>query len=227
MSKASRALITPTFRMSYPSLIKPRAYKNKPNGDKNFSLEMIFAPDDLTKFKAPTDEGNFVDVDVRQVLAEIAKEQWPGISLKDEFKQGANWPVHDGDAVSAKREAAGKKGDAYKGNKVIKAKASEAYPPALFYMNGKQRVQIDRANDADLKKAESLFVGGSYAFAEVNIAANETAQGKFLSFYVNRVRFVKTGERLGQQSMMERFDGINGGQSDHDPTDGLDDEIPF
>jgi len=225
---ASRILITPVYRMSFPNLSQPRSFQDKADGKKSYNVEMIFEAADLQAFKLWNDEtGNFEEVDVRQIAAQVAKEQWPGINVKSEFQPGRNWPIHDGDTRAAEQERKGKKGDHYKGMKVIRAGTDESIPPRLYTVENKRRVELVRGDDADKAKIESLFVGGNYALSEVTVKATETPQGRFIKFYLGGTKFVRQGEKLGSPSMMDRFDGITGGSSEHDPTDGLDDDIPF
>lgn len=223
----SRVLITPTFRMSFPNLARPKAYQNK--GEPVYSLEMLFDPGDLEKFKMWDDgAGKFVDVDVKRLAAQLAKEYWPDMNVKDAVAHGGlAWPFKSGDKRIADRQAAGKKaGDHYAAKVIINAKSSQDYPPSLYYVEGKERKQIARGTDAGDKRAAQLFYGGAYAFAELTLKPT-AVQGKFLTFYVQSVRFVKDGERFGGQSMMDRFEGVHGGTADHDPTAGMDDDIPF
>jgi len=111
--------------------------------------------------------------------------------------------------------------------KVIPVKAKEGYPPALFVLDQGKFRELGRTNEQDMARAKDLFVGGHYAKASLNLKAMQTPQGRFLVFYVNAVLFVKEGQRIGGMSAEERFGGIEGGMAPHDPTDGLDDEIPF
>lgn len=224
----SRTVLSSTFRMSFPNLLEPKQYQGK--GDHFFSMEMIFEPEALEKFKLwDDDSGTFTEVDIKRVLVELAKEKWPDLNVKEAVASGGlHWPIKNGDKHADKREANGKKGnDHYRGMSIINCKSSADYPPNLYYMDGKTRKQVDRVTSGGKQVATQKFYGGAYCFAELNVVAQETPQGKYLSFYVNAVRFVKDGERLGGTSMMDRFDGIQGGAADYDPTDGLDDEIPF
>lgn len=226
----SLLLRTPTFRMSHPNLVVAKPYVD-PNtgrkGEPTFNAEMLIQPDDIAKFQVRRDSG-WEDIDVQRAMAEVAKMEWPDINIKEAVaNRGLRWPLVDGNKKKAEREAKGKKGDAYEGVKVIPIKSKEDYPPQLFVVdNGKFR-ELNRDEAEDKRKAESLFVGGYYAKANVNVRAMETPQGRFVVFYVNGVVFVKQGERIGGMSPEERFGGIEGGMADYDPTDGMDDEIPF
>ncbi len=236
---ASRILITPTFRMSYPNLLKARAFGKKSDqdsGDPRYSVEQIYDAESLTKFQIFDEKvQKFVDVDVRRVAAAIAKEEWPDLSVKDAVAAGVlGWPIKDGDQHAAKREIEGKKNsEQYLGKKIMYAKANVDYPPRLYYMKDGKREQIVRGTTAGDQLATQLFYGGAYAFAEITVKAVLSGSNKFVTCYLNSIRFVKDGDRFGGGSMMDRFDGIDGGTADIDPTGGVetgadaDDDIPF
>lgn len=231
MSTASRILITPECRMSFPNLVKPRAFQQggKEKGEPRYSVEMIFDPNDLGKFKAPDEaSGGFVDVDIRQVAADVAKEKWPDINVKESVQnRSLGWLINDGAAKADARKEKGKDSEHYRGMKIISAKASVEYPPRLLVPTSDGRKTVMRGLDSDESLAAQYFVGGNYAIAEVNVKAVDTPQGRYVTCYLNSIKFTRQGERLGGASLMERFEGIEGGESDHDPTEGMDDDIPF
>lgn len=238
MANASRVLLTPVFRMSFPNLWEPRPFmKNgKPRGEPNYNLQMMFEPADLLKFKLYDEStGNLVDSDIARVLVDIAKEKWPDINVKEAVAaKDLKWPIKSGDDIHAKKSAAGKKGtEFYQGLKIISAKSASDYPPMLSYKEKGEIKRIARGTDSGAALAKNFFSGGNYAFAELNVKASEMKDDdddvkKYLSFYVNSVRFVKEGERIGGGGgLMDRFEGVNGGETDYDPTKDMDDEIPY
>lgn len=227
--KTSRIVISAPFRLSFPTLMEPKRYENK--GDPFYSMQMLFETEALESFKLWNDEsGDFEEVDIRKLAAALAKEQWPDINVKEAVAHGGlHWPIKSGDKHADKREAEGKTGnDHYRGAWIINAKSSEKFPPSLYYMDGKVRKQVDRLSDTGRQVSQQKFYGGAWCIAELNVVAH---QDKYISFYVNSVKFVKDGERFGGVSAMDRFDGVTGGSADYDPTagmdDDLDDEIPF
>lgn len=235
-NKSSRRVLTPVFRMSWPKLVKAEQYQQK--GDFHYSVETIFDPEDLDKFRAANPEtGKSGLVDIRVVSSELAQIQWPGINVKEAVASGAlYWAVHNGDEYAAKKEAEGKDADAYKGKRFIKTKTLQKFAPKLRHRTAEgQNVDLDRGVDSDMDRARDLFVGGNYAYAELTCEAKETPQGKFIVFYLNSICYFKPGERLGGGASMmdsDEYAGVTGGESDYDPTAGLggsdfDDEIPF
>lgn len=231
--RVMRVLLTPVFRMSFPQLVTAAQYRgpnNVPQGEFYFNTEMLFEAADLEKFQVINPEtGEFEFVDVRVVASQLAKKKWDGIVVKEAVAdKSLHWPIHNGDQHADKKEAAGKSAEYYRDKRFLRTKALKKFAPSLKYLNGKEKVDLNRGMDSDMDKAEALFVGGNYAFAEVSLVANETAQGRYLTFYINSVCFVKPGERFGGGgSLMNRYDGIEGGVTDHDPTAGMDEEIPY
>lgn len=224
----SKTLLTPVFRMAFPNFIEPKqiTVNGKPQGDHLFTATCIFDPADLDKFQVPDpqDPNKLTNVNIAKVVAELCRAEWPGIDLNAEM--GQTWPIVDGDKYAAKQEAKQKSADAYKGKKLINVKAKSDYPPSLYAVVDGKLTQLNRQMPNHIAVARSVFIGGYYAIAEVNVSPNEFAGRKYATFYVNNVRFVKEGERLGGQSLMNRFAGVMGGASDHDPTHGLGSDIP-
>lgn len=227
--KLSQTLLTPNFRMAFPQLLEPKPYmqNGKPQGDPKYSITAIFEPGDLTKFQTldPNDQSKLIEVDVKRVVFDLAKAKWPTLDIKTAM--ATTWPIIDGDQYAAKQEAKGKSGDAYKGKKLVNMGASQEFPPTLRVVADKKVVILNRGIQQHMTMAKASFVGGYYACAEVNLAPVEVSGRQFVKFYLNNIRFVKEGPRLGGSSLMDRFGGTEGGQSDHNPTAGMDEEIPF
>jgi hypothetical protein len=219
--------------MSYTNIVKPRAFEQngKAMGDPTYSTEMIISAGDMGKFKRPNDEGGFDDVSLAAVAAEVAKAKWPDISVKDAVATGKlGWPINDGDDLADKKVKKGKSEDsvaAYRGNKIIRAKSNLEFAPRMYYSEEGKRKQINRGLESDEAKATQLFVAGSYAYAEITIRAT-SYKDDYVTLYLNSIKYVRQGERLGSASTMDRFDaGISGGEEDYDPTEGMDDDIPL
>lgn len=230
---AQRRIVTPLARLSFPTVIEPRASKLNPD-KKQYSAELLIDPENLKNFKLVTDDGMVV-VDIRNLCAEIAREEWGSdfdVETKKKVKPadgGLGWPLKDGNAYAAKREADGKNGDAYKGQVYIRTKGSEKVAPVLkTYVPSDRRFQIlERGSDMDMIR--EVFQAGNYVLAELTAKAVETpAKDKFVTFYLNGVLYVKKGERLGTggSALDDQYvDDLMGGITDFDPTDGLDESI--
>lgn len=240
----NRVVLTPEFRMSFANLIRPKEYieKGKPSGKFSYSVEAILTEDSLGKFKVLRD-GKLEDVEIASLLAELAKEAWGTAinpetqkpwTVKEMFSGVAQkgWPLKRGDAIADALKAKGKNGEHYRGGRLMALKSNvsdKVQPPVLQIAQKTGLYKINRLLDTDLEKAKQAFVGGNYAVAELNIAASEVGGLKYLTPYLNVVRYTREGAKLGGGggSLMERYEGVSGGQADHDPTAGMDDEIPF
>ncbi len=230
MSKPNKLILrSPIFRMSYASVVAPRpvVVEGKPKGDPIFSNEMLFTPENLTKFKVRRDD-EWKEINVKSAMVEVARARFPDLDLKAAIAAEAfSWPLKDGNKVAAEMVAKKKKGDAYEGMMVIPAKSGQDYPPQLFVVDGGKYVELSRGSEEDMRKARDLFVSGYYAKGSLNVVADTSGKNKYVTFYMNAILFVKKGERIGGVSAEDRFGGVDGGVSDYDPTEGLDDEIPF
>jgi hypothetical protein len=237
--------------MSYPHVIVPKPYQEAgvKKGEPRFQMDMIFDPADLKKFRAEDGAGHLVEVDIKQLAVQTAREQFSELVDTDKFKAaflkadgspGKGWPFRDGTAFVAdqnsKRQTKGKKdidksiSEAFNGKVIVSAKSYENVKPILSYYDAteKKTKQLSRISDVDMSKAKELFVGGNYAGAELSLRCSQVSGTYYLSFYLNAVRFLSEGEKFGQgNGMMDRFDGVYGGESDHNPTEGMSDEIPF
>lgn len=241
MAKSKNTVLfrTPPFRMSYATLLKPRAFMENgvAKGDPTYSVEMLFDPADLDMFELKENDEWVVKPILNRLVAMCKAEWGEDFDIKAACEHGGmKWPVSDGTAKSKLGKEKGKKWDAYDGKKIIRTKANENYPPQLFHGHGGEIKELRRDIEADLAKAGQLFVSGYYAKANGNIVPLQVDGKKYLTFYINAVMFYKEGERIGGMSGEDRFGGIDGGQQDYDPTGGgdagagggnVDDEIPF
>lgn len=234
MSEDIRAqLISPLVRISRVQLLEAKPYKDPKTGKQSepkFGLAMIIEPDDLKHFKQEVD-GKLVDVDVSALSKELVKKKWPELEIGEMFPKKPNgdrdWPIKKGDEIIAIAAKSDKKSklDFLAGKYQIGTSASQKMPPRLSYKDPVESkvITLDRDNPDDVKKIKKLFNSGNYGICEVSLVPNEVNGKCYLTFYLNHVRFKKEGERIGGTSMMDRFDGIDGGEGDLDPTDGADD----
>lgn len=243
MADVSRILITSPFRMVFPKLLQAEAYKGKKGsnqkpGDPKFTMEGLFQTADLQKFHQYDEATNaFKEVDVSRILVEMAKEAWgENFSVKEAVaSKDLRWPIKTGAQIIKKRLEDGKKPEQlahYEGaTSVINFSASEEYPPTLRYPKDKAWVAIRRGLSEDEGKGKALFglpAQGHYARAEVKIRTWVQNDIKYLTFYMNTVDYLKAGDPIkGGGSLMDKFSGVSGGESEHNPTADLDDDIPL
>lgn len=232
----SLAVFAPEFRLSFPNLVIARKFKENgvEKGDPKFDTSMIFGKDSMTKFRKldPSNADKLVTCDIREEAKALIKAKWPEMQFTDPaletFFPRAGWPFKSGDTIAKEMEAKKKDGSAYVGAVVINANSAEGYAPTLKTTVGKTIVQLSRQKDEDMAKAKTLFVGGHYAIAELNMKPGIFAKKPYIKFYLTMVRFTREGERFGGKGLSDRFDGIEGGESQVDPTQGMaDSEIPY
>jgi hypothetical protein len=222
-------------RISQVYLDKPRLYKDPKTGkeanEPKYKMSMIVDAADMLRFKREID-GKPVDIDLEAECKAIVKQKWPELSLQEMFPKkpdGSNdWPLKKGDKIIETAAKAGKKSnlDFLAGKYQIGTSASVKVPPRLSYFDPKQGkvVDLDRDNPEDLRTIKKLFMPGNYVVCELSVVPNEVNGKCYLTFYLNHVRFKKAGERIGGgTSMMDRFEGIDGGEGDVDPTAGDED----
>jgi len=223
-------ILVPKFRLSYPHLIEAVQYKEDgiPKGDFEYKAQMIFDPDDLSQFKVRGEDGNLKFKNINDIIRDIIKLEWPDITIKEHFHLNKNWSVIDGDYIAAQMDKKEKEGgENYVGKKIINTKTKVKQPPQLQFLENDKRKNIPRTDTGE-KHAAQLFVGGNYCRAGINIVPLEVSGTKYTTFYLQSIVFIEEGERLGRKSIMdlEDFSGYQG-EASHDPTEGLDDEIPF
>lgn len=232
-------LRTPIFVMSFPNLVDPDRFKEngKPKGDPRYGVDMIMDAESGIKgwFRKDRNAGTWGPVDdIRGLMVEVAKVEFGAdFNVKASVEHGGmHWPLRSGDKKAAELEARKKNGAMYVGKHLLRIQSNEQYPPVLTIMedgpDGRQYRDLERDVAADMAIAKRRFRGGHFAVATCVIRAGEV-QSKYLTFYVNSVLFAKEGQIIGGLTEPEdRFGGIVGGESDHDPTAGMDgaNEIP-
>jgi len=238
----AKTVLSPIFRLSYPTLITPEQFKDpvtkQAKGDPIYNMEMIYDPVDLETFKVENPEsGGWDEIDLRKLGARLAKARWGADFNPAEAVRhgGLGWPFKNGDE---RAEQKGDKADHLKGKILVRAKAltkineKPVEGPRLYYVEDGNFQQIVRGSDAAREMATAMFYGGAYCTAELSIVASDFGAKKYITIYINGVVFEQHGERFGTGSLMEKFRGTRGGQTDYDPTAGmsgndLDSEVPY
>lgn len=232
--------VTQPFILSYPKLLKPEPYmeNGKPKGDPQFSFEAISDVESLNSWNIlDKAKDEFVQSSVEKRCVALAREKFGNdFNVVEAVKHGGlSWPFKSGDK---KADEKGAKADHYRGKKSWRAKAlaeinGNANEPTLYATDSNgDLVKLLRGTEQGKQRINELFYGGAICTAELNAVAGETAQGKYVTFYLNCVVFEMDGERLGGGSAIERLRGVSGGDTKYDPTEGmgssdLDDEIPY
>ena len=227
MSDAPTSLVriqTPVV-MIFPAVVTPRAYKGK-EGSEAYSGTFVFPPDhpDLAKFKGS--------------IVAVAKEKWPGRDIgKDYAAKQFMLPFRKGDLlVEDRKKQLLAKGKEYKGENdfllgtlVVKA-STKKFPPQLGYWDSVQKKWID-LDDSNKKANESKFFFGAEALVEFNLSAYDKVNSTALdgvTAYLQKVYVTGKGKRLtGGEPGSQTFSAYVGHASDQDPTQGMNDEMPF
>lgn len=246
MANNTRTVRTPVIRLSYAHLVEPKQYKENgvAKGAPTFNTEMIVDPDSMKgSFEVRDESGEWKKIeDFTAFLMDFAKSEWGSdFDINGAVKHGGmKWPIQDGNKIIEKKETkSGKKAtrmEQYVDQRVLRSKSSEKSPPRLYMRGPDNIVLLDRDVEKDLKQARKFFNSGNYAVLSLNLVPNEVDERKYLTFYINDVLYHSKGERLGGVDGATVFSGYEGGESETDPSQGLDqrdasgdlsDEIPF
>lgn len=234
--------ITEPFILSYPKLLKAEPYVDpvtkKAKGEPQYTFEAISALGALGAWDIYSrDSDDPIKGKVEARLVKLAKEKWgDDFDVAGTVKHGGlSWPFKSGDR---KADEKGSKAEHYRDTKVWRAKSMASIngspnEPSLYDGSNGELIKLRRSTEAGKQRIGELFYGGAICTAELNAVAGMSGDNKYVTFYVNSVVFEREGDRLGGGSRIERARGVHGGETDYDPTKGmdggeeLDDEIPF
>ena len=190
-------IVTPEFRMVFPNLFVPRAFKRngKEAGEAKYGLTMLFDPKDVGPLKA--------------AIRHVIEEKWPGRDPKT-----LKLPLISGDAQAAKSAANKKDGSFFKGTVVLKA--SSKFKPGVVDAKSEPILDPGRIYSGCYGHAELNFT----AYDAVGAGGLDGVNA-----YVNFVLKTKDGDRIAGKDAKTVFAGITGATVDD--TAGLDDETPF
>jgi hypothetical protein len=203
--------ITKPVILTFPNLDEARAVKGpngKPSGEPKFSAN----------FEIEADHEDLAALKARAVA--VAKAKWPGRDLKE-----LAFPFSSGDKLADKAAAKKKDREFSRGKAVLVSRSK--FQPNLSVVEGGKIVEIDGNDKGKVKK---LFYSGVRVLAQFNFTAYDGvgANPDGVTAYLNKVLSLNQGTRLtGGASSAEVFKDYIGAATDYDPTEGLDDEIPF
>lgn len=216
-------IVTHEHTALYPNFEKPRAFQKdgKDQGDPKYGYTALFDKADVDSMKPLYKAG-----------ADAAKAKWPDIT-PEELQKILKRTFKDGDKEAErliKRRNKPKKEEQvahYRGKIIVKCTSKNPIDVSEIGAGGKP-VEI-----IDWKKVYSGMKGR----AEINLVAmdnnfndaDDDAPRGFVVAYCNF--FLKTGDgkRLstGGRDRNQVWAGVQGSQSQADPTKGADDDIPF
>lgn len=165
---------TPTFRVSYPNVFKPK--RNELNGQDEFSIVALFKKgEDLTALKTAAQKA-------------IVDKWGP---------DKAKWPANLRSPFRLQEERA-KEVD---GKRILPAGHEEG---AVFLnLKSKQRPGVVDQNVQDILE-ESQFYAGCYARASVNAYAYDQKGNRGVSFGLGNIQKVRDGDPLGNRAKPEQ-----------------------
>jgi len=110
-------------------------------------------------------------------------------------------PIKNGDKMAEKREAAGKKGDAYRGMEVIRAntiynKDGDEGPGGVQVINMDGKSEIGPANKSEIYNGCYVIVAVTIGVYQKEGATDEDPTRNALTFYMSAVQKAGDGERL-------------------------------
>lgn len=230
----STLLLSPQVRLSYPKLIKAERFKDpetgQEKGDPVFNTEMLCPVDDLSKFRTwDEDKGEWHYDNLNSFCARLAKKRFGAdFDVQAAIEHGGiKWPVTNGN----KNAERGEKYSHYAGHYIVKGKAlseinGRVNAPTLFYMEKGDRKTIARGTEQGGQLAADMFYGGAWVVAELSAVAGNAGDNKYVTLYMNSIMFIRHDDKFGGgNSLMDRFEGVTGGSSEYDPTEGMDEEI--
>ena len=195
MSEQPNILVTPEFRVAFPNLFVPRAFKRngKDAGEAKYSLTMLFDPKDIGPLK--------------DAIRHVINEKWPARDPKT-----LKLPLASGDAQAAKSEARKKDGSFFKGTVVLKA--SSKFKPGVVDEKLQDILDASRIYSGCYCRAELNFV----AYDAVSAGGQDG-----VTAYVNFVMKVKDGPRVAGKDAKTVFAGVAGVETDENPLSAEDD----
>ena len=195
IDRSKCSVLTGRFRVSYPHVFKPQS--PKPTDKAKFSLTMLFPKSsDLSEIKAVIREA--------KIAAFGAKENWP---------EGLQSPVSDGDSHKEKETGEIKKG--YKDHWVIKATSNEDQKPYIADENGDEIIE------------PAKFYSGCYARAQLLVTNWEYMGKQGIMFILDGAQKLEDGEPFGgKKDLSKVFKPVNTGASkDFDQDEEVEDFV--
>lgn len=169
---------TPLARLSYPNLKKPQT---KEDGSLQYNFTLLFPKNSDLTGTMPGGK----KVDLRQLVADLAEEAWPGKSVQM-IKDGLiKNPFLDGDGPQGMNKKKGVRNDGYAGTTFIRCGSGGDYPIKVYGKNAQL------ADPADA-------YAGCYVYAVINAYAWTSQKQPYgISFGASLVQIAKDGEKLG------------------------------
>ncbi len=209
---------TPEFRMSYPNLDKPKAFKE---GDKEtYSVTMLFPKKTDLSAEMKNKSGKVLSIGMKKAAIRLIKKTWP-----DEFEKfGTDWrkweeegdgpikfPFRDGDKDRAAKDKQTKKAkEGYPGHIFVRASTIDK-PGLLIEKNGERVPAPENGRD---------FYPGCWARATLVCSPFDAAGNRGVTFYLNNLLKVRDDTPLaGRANAEDDFADIEADEIDDDAED--------
>lgn len=183
--------VTCEFRLSHPHLSQAHGWEGAET--KNFSIVMLIPKDSDMMGYYPTKDGKEgKPVSIKKLLTIAKTFEW---GEKENWPEGIESPVRDGDGPDFKDETTGKTKEGYAGHWVIVAKSSEDNKPVV--VNKKGQIIPGEAIAA-------AAYPGCYARAFVMALPWYFGKNKGVRFVLNMVKIVRDGKPLGGRKSVDQ-----------------------
>ena len=191
-SNPNDLIITPEFRMVFPQLFEPKPVVVK-GKEVGDPIYSLLMMFEPSAIKP-----------VKEKAAEVARQKWPNRDLTE-----LNMPFQSGDEQAKNAAAKDKDGSFFEGMQLLKTKSK--FQPGVV---GPNKQEILNASD---------IYSGCYGYAEVNFVSYDGISNNpdGVTAYLNHVMKSRDGERLAGRTAKDVFSGIEGGESDYDPTSDI------
>ncbi len=209
VNEARHMVITTIARASFPNLFTPRSFKDQADQQKEFKIDLLFSPEDISK---PGKGAKGATPSLKDAYYNAMKDQWgPNKDKWPKMRYSFSDVFKDGNEI---KNADGEVYDGYEGKIIVSAKAKEKYPPKVFDRYGQP------LNEQDM-------YGGCYVQAKLIARPYDFAGNRGVSFKLYQVIKIKDGDRFGgggnhemafavSEEASDQFEGGNDESNDED-----------
>jgi hypothetical protein len=187
--------LTPEFRMSYPTLLEPRAPDPAQPARKNYGVEMLFRVAETPQSKKLGEKVVTLEA-LKTAALEAVKGKWG--------QEQSRWPTDLREKLAKlfKRGEVGKNAD------------KDGYGAGVIYVRASRREEFGAPLVVDQLVApvtdKNLIYGGAYARAKIHAYAwTHPTGGNGVSFTLDLIQLVRDGEPFGNRlNAADAFEAI-------------------
>ena len=207
--KEAVRIMSPVGRVTNHSLFEKDVYTDERGHEAvpSYKIEMAFEPGDLEEFE--------------DAIVDVAIDFFGGDAEVDYNEGRLRSPITDGDKMAEEREKRGKKGDAYRGKLVVRAKTifnrDGTDGPGGVYVASPEKdpKNPDQARALDFAEQGKVY-NGCYGQISVTLNPYNGIAGGLpgIGLYLNGFQLVKDGERLRGSDPSSLFSPMMGKDSE-------------